>query len=378
MESNRSCSKANLLKSAEFFLTKENSVMHSPKMLYTLGGGFDSFHRLICLDKDFLRGLCEGFSKGLCDPYRIDLCVDLSYDIMGHVSESVSKGHYESSNRHPYGFGWLGGKRIKAFVGKNSALFKRFALEQLRLDSIYFGGQKRSDYIIVFYDKEVERKERGKARWPNKSRIEIRIFARDSTSRKQMLDVLKTYISDAPGWETRTRIFSDILYSNVKFTVNKRNRNKHLNPIAPWWRSFLGTLIHPIAKQQRLKDSWVMPNLLVSGNDEESHEDVFSLLSTKSVLLDKPLLLGAEISRLHDPEEERGYTSRIKKKPKNVKISHFDRIFQKVLGFLKKEESTQFRDFYRKYSINKYLSKEQIGEIKSHFELTVKKVNKGK
>jgi len=349
---------------------EEKSALQSPKMLYSLAGGFDYFHRLRALDGDFLRGLLEGLSKGLCDPYRLDLCVDLSYDIMGHVNEAITKGHYESFHRHPYGFGWLGGKRIEGAVGKYSKSFQWFGKEQLCLDTVYFGKPKRNNYVIVFYDKKAERKEREKVRWPNKSRIEVRIFARDSESKKQMLDVLETYISDAPGWEARTAIFTRILYNNVKFTISKRNRNKVINPIAPWWRSLIGTLIHPLMKQKELKEGGLFSekNLLGWFQHSESHKGTLSLPSNRNRLLDSPLKLGAGDPILKKAQKEGGVRENAACiKEKIVRLSHFDRISGIALDSSKKEGFQQFRNFYRKYNINKYLSKEQISEIKARF-----------
>ena len=355
---------------------EENSALQSPKMLYSLAGGFDYFHRLRALDKDFLRGLLAGFRKGLCDPYRLDLCADLSYDIMGHVNEAITKGHYECFHRHPYGFGWLGGKRIEGAVGKYSKSFQWFGKEQLRLDTIYFGKPKRNNYVIIFYDKRTERKEREKARWPNKSRIEVRIFARDSESKRQMLDVLETYISDSSGWETRTEIFTRILYNNVKFTTSKRNRNQFINPIAPWWRSLIGTLIHPLIKQKRSKEGVLSleKDLLGWVQFSEPRKVALPVLNDEGKLLNYPLRLEAGDLILKKAQKENGDAACIKKKI--VKLSHFDRISEIALGCSTKEEFQQFRNFYRKYNINKYLSKEQINEIKVRFWGTKKKANK--
>ena len=346
---------------------EENNALQAPKMLYFLAGGFEYFHRLQALDVYFLRGLLTGFRKALCDPYRLDLCADLSYDIMSYVNEAITKGHYESFHRHPYGFGWLGGKRLEAPVGKYSKDFKRFGKEQLCLNTVYFGRPKRSNYVIIFYDKKTERKERGKARWPNKSRIEVRIFASDSESKKQMLDVLETYISDSSGWETRTEIFTRILYNNVKFTISKRNRNQVVNPIAPWWRSLIGTLIHPLIKQKISKEGDLFPekNLLGWVQFSEPREVALSALSSGGRLLDSPFNLEAGNSALKKAHKEVGGGACIKEKI--VKLSHFDRISQIALDSAKKEEFRQFRNFYRKYNINKYLSKEQISEIKVRF-----------
>lgn len=92
-----------------------------------------------------------------------------------------------------------------------------------------------------------------KARWPNKSRVEVRIFAHYSESKEQMLNVLKTYVSAATGWDTRTEKFTRILYKNIKFTINRQKRNKGVNPIAFWWRSLLGTIKPPVLKQKKMK-----------------------------------------------------------------------------------------------------------------------------
>lgn len=355
---------------------EEKGVIQCPKMVYSLNGGFDYFHRLRALDKDFLRGLSRGFCEGLCDPYRLDLCTDLSYDIMGHVNEAIAKGHYECFHRHPYGFGWLGGKRIEGPVGKYSKNSQWFGKEQLCLDTVYFGRPKRNNYVIIFYDKQTERKEREKARWPNKSRIEVRIFGRDSKSKQQILDVLETYISGEPGWDTRTAIFTNILYNNVKFTISKRHRNKVVNPIAPWWRSLIGTLIHPVLKQKESKEESLLngDHLLLSDKLDSVREDALSVFSGGRKPFDQPLRLEAGDLVLQKTQGENGGRTCTK----NLRISHFDRIFEMALESSKKEEYKQFRDFYRKYNINRYLSKEQIGEIKSRFWETPKKMNKRK
>ena len=358
---------------------EEKCIIQPPRTLYSLGGVFETFHRVLAIDKGFLPGLLRGFSKGLCDPYRLDLCIDLSYDIMGYVTQAIAKGHYESFHRHPYGFGWLGGRRIKGSVGKYSKLFRSFSEEQLCLDTVYFGSPKRSNYVIIFYDKQTERKEREKARWPNKSRVEIRVFGRDLESKEQILNVLKTYVSDEPGWEARTEIFTSILYQNVKFTINKRNRNKHINPIAPWWRSLLGTLAHPVLKLKKLKKggSWDAYSLLVSENLKELHKEVFPTLRGADGLLIQPLRLEAGDLVLDNAKKKGGRAARVKKDEKVLKVSHFDRVSEIALESSKKAEYKQFRAFYRKYNLNRYLSKEEINEIKGRFWGTRKRVKKG-
>lgn len=350
---------------------KENNNITQPiKMLYSLGGGFDYFHRLLAVDKDFLSGLFEGFRRGLCSPYRIDLCVDCSDDIMSHVNEALTTGHYESFSRHPFGMGWLGGKRIEGPVGKYSANFERFGKEQLKLDTVYFGKPKRNNYVVIFYDKQTERREREKSRWPNKSRIEVRIFARDSESKSRMLNILQTYISDGPGWKKRTEIFCAILYNHVKFTTNKRNRNKNINPMAPWWRSLLGTLIHPLLKQNPKEGGSLNDfNFLLSKTFEDRPEGAFFLSSGQGAILDKPLKKAVGDPVSHDSEKKNGRATLKKKQKKDLKVSSFDRIFQLALELSKKEEYKRFREFHRKFSIHKFLSKEEIRNIKSRFWL---------
>lgn len=115
---------------------------------------------------------------------------------------------------------------------------------------------------------------------------------------------------------TRTEIFTRILYQNVKFTISKRKRNKDVNPIAPWWRSLLCTLAHPVLKQKKLKGGSSLDaySLLVSDNLKEPRKEIFPAL--RDGLSIQPLSLEAGDLVLENAQEENGRATRIKEEKK--------------------------------------------------------------
>nr|AJF36705.1 hypothetical protein [Klebsormidium flaccidum] len=211
--------------------------------VYKLKEGVRSFQELLQLDESFLPNILKGFELGLWKVFRIHLCIDLKENIMPYVSQSIKTGQYSSFGRHPYGYGWLDGERVRLCVGRNSRIFKEFKGQALTLDIICFGDEEKSSEIAVFYNKEKEYKVN-----PNpmclaknkKSRVEVRIYPRCTKTNKIAISILTSFLKNTDGSERRVSSFVEVLCRCVQFTTKNcpwkfiKSEN-----IAPWWRTLL-------------------------------------------------------------------------------------------------------------------------------------------
>lgn len=108
-------------------------------------------------------------------------------------------------------------------MGRNRKLFKSFKNKQLTFDTVYFGDGRKSQEVGVFYNKQVERREKAESNWAPHSRIEIRVYARTEESEKIAILILKSYLDEQDGWRKRTHYFGEVLCRCVLFTTTKRS-----------------------------------------------------------------------------------------------------------------------------------------------------------
>lgn len=312
---------------------------------YWLNGGFDSFLLMLEKDPDFFNCLIKGVERGICKLSRLDLCVDFSENLMAYVKSSIEKGYYECKGLHPYGFGWLGGKRMAGPVGRGSKYAERFKEELLLLNSVYFGDQKRNDKVVFFYDKGEESFKRSDSRWPSSTRIETRLYGRKEENIPIMIEALSSYNDPNDGWKVRMKLFVEILTSVVRFTTRKRVRAVERNAagvLAPWWIALITTLLHTSLEEGEIKQ---MKSLGCSISEPELH------------------------SLLHESIKSKNRSALLKRAEDYPKNS-FERF--KVLAEISCD-SMDYRTFYRKHNLQRYLKQAERHKIKDIFE---KKTNK--
>lgn len=227
---------------------KDRKANHSENGLgsekfYRLKHSMRSFLRIVELDKNFIANIVKGIESGFCKLARVDLCIDLSEDIMPYVTHGIETGQYRSFRRHPYAYGWLAGQRLEGPVGRDSKLSEEFNNKKLVLDTVYFGDSRKSNEVVVFYNKREERKSNAESRWAPKSRIEVRLYPRKKDIEKVAILILKSYLDEKDGWRKRIPYFGDVLCGCVSFTTMKRPpKATDINDSAPWWESLICAL----------------------------------------------------------------------------------------------------------------------------------------
>jgi hypothetical protein len=323
----------------------EGAPFEAPNSTYHwLNGGFDSFQRVLEKDGEFFNCLILGVERGICQLSRLDLCVDFSENMMKYVKSSIEKGYYDCKGLHPYGYGWLGGKRMKGPIGRRSEYAKSFEKERLVLHSVYFGNQKNNDKVLFFYDKTEESLNKWDSRWPTSTRIEARLLGRNQENVHIMLEALRSYNDATAGWKVRMKIFVQTIMDVVRFTTKKRVRAHEKGAgiyLAPWWLGLITTLLQASLEEKEIEK---MKSLGSSISEPELH--MLLRESIKSKNLSRVLKKGKGGKSFQDIEEAA-----------RSLCSHMS-----------------FRDFYRKVNLQRSLKhpgqRNQIKEIFSKSKST--------
>lgn len=232
---------------------------------YRINGGMSTFSRIKRLDPSFFECLSRAIDLRLCIIRRLDLCMDCSEDFMPFVSKDVRLGRTSTFKTNIRGFGTLDGSTFSnELLGRQSKMSSAIKKSSsFHLDSLYFGNPRRTNCVVLFYDKKKEQLERKSLSHFGETRIEIRLY---STSRSckytpLMNTLFRCSLSSGESDNSqllRHLIFTSLLFSHACFTVSQKFSVSSLfsdinNPKwSPWFQDLFFACLNDFFERENI------------------------------------------------------------------------------------------------------------------------------
>lgn len=242
----------------EVLIKREFSVSkNGDQYSFHLNGGNLIFHRIHELDSQFWRIILESSKQAdLLSISEIHLAADCNRELMGNVSASIKKGHYECKGCRAYGFYWLNNEKKEGPVGKRSSDFASFKDQRFECETVYFGCTRMQRFSVVFYNKELEQRNRKSALSNYLMRVELRInFAPQFGVSKVLAENLLTSYLIQKGNIYRTKVFLYLVTQTIRFSTHFHDHGEL--DVAPWWKyQFIMPLIHASIQKGQINYEW--------------------------------------------------------------------------------------------------------------------------